>query len=36
MKEDLSETLDQIHTLGLPFLACFQLELVEFFVIFPS
>lgn len=33
---DEGETLDQIHTLGLPFLACFQWELVEFLVIYPS
>ena len=32
----MSETLDHIHTLGLPFLACFQSKLVEFLVIFPS
>lgn len=36
LTEDWSERLDKIHTLGLPFLACFQSKLVEFLVIFPS
>lgn len=36
LTEGLSETLDHTHTLGLPFLACFQWKLVEFLVTFPS